>query len=195
MNSLFEKPNFKKPVKYVKDFFYSVYFAKQRACKGYSDYDLWDIDNWFLTVIPDMLTEFNEKTMATPKCIIDDTEKIYKDLPANEISKMAEIRWKSILDSMSFLFKEALDSKRFSDKEEYNRVWLEFALKYGSFETIPDTLVAFNPAFLKTQFPLYEFKNAFRLYAENFNDEEDYREECKNEAFLLFSKWFFHLWQ
>lgn len=54
------------PIKWIKGVFKDLKWAWQRATKGYSDYDRYDIDFWFLKTIVPMLREFNEKTYSHP---------------------------------------------------------------------------------------------------------------------------------
>lgn len=195
MNSLFDKPNFKKPFKTIKNFWYSLKLSHERATKGYSSYDLWDIDYWFLTVMPDMLSDFNKNLTSVPQSLIDEVKKENFNITDEEISDLAFKRWKSIIDTISFLFDEIVHSEKFKSEKKHNKRWLDFALKYGALDYMPTEGDAFNPYTMPTKGQLPEFKNAFRIYTDSIGNEEDYREECKNEAFLLFSKWFFHLWQ
>lgn len=41
----------------VKQFFRDIKYSYQRITKGYCDKDLCDISEWFLKLMPDMLTE------------------------------------------------------------------------------------------------------------------------------------------
>lgn len=61
--------NWKRPSNWwdnIKDFFRGFKYAHQRAVKGYCDYDLFSICDWFLEVFPNMLKEFSEGTHSYP---------------------------------------------------------------------------------------------------------------------------------
>ena len=61
--------NWKRPSNWwdnIKDFFRGFKYAHQRAVKGYCDYDLFSIYDWFLEVFPNMLKEFSEGTHSYP---------------------------------------------------------------------------------------------------------------------------------
>lgn len=61
--------NWKRPSNWwdnFKDFFRGFKYAHQRAVKGYCDYDLFSISDWFLEVFPNMLKEFSEGTHSYP---------------------------------------------------------------------------------------------------------------------------------
>lgn len=62
--------------------------AWQRAKYGYCFRDIWSIDWWFISIIPQMIHELNEKQNAHP-CT----------MPFEE--------WKATLDEMAFYFTEA----------------------------------------------------------------------------------------
>ena len=56
MNSVFQKGlcrGFHK----ISQFFRSLKWAYQRATRGYADCDVWSIDIWFLSIIPNMLRD------------------------------------------------------------------------------------------------------------------------------------------
>lgn len=61
----------------------------QRVQKGYCYIDLWSIDWWFLSVVPDMLKEFRDNKNGYPA-----------DLESEE-------QWNEIIDKMILLFTEA----------------------------------------------------------------------------------------
>ena len=61
--------NWKRPSNWwdnIKDFFRGFKYAHQRAVKGYCDYDLFSISDWFLEVFPNMLKEFSDETYSYP---------------------------------------------------------------------------------------------------------------------------------
>ena len=56
MNSVFRKNPFR-GFRKIPQFFRSLKWAYQRATRGYADCDVWDIDIWFLSIIPNMLRD------------------------------------------------------------------------------------------------------------------------------------------
>ena len=61
--------NWKRPSNWwdnIKDFFRGFKYAYQRATKGYCDYDLFSISDWFLEMFPNMLKEFSDGTHSYP---------------------------------------------------------------------------------------------------------------------------------
>ena len=61
--------NWKRPSNWwdnIKDFFRGFKYTYQRATKGYCDYDLFSISDWFLEMFPNMLKEFSDGTYSYP---------------------------------------------------------------------------------------------------------------------------------
>lgn len=52
-----------------KNIFTNLKYAYQRIKKGYCDADLWEIDGWFLTVVPDMLKQFSKTHNGYPEIL------------------------------------------------------------------------------------------------------------------------------
>ena len=50
----------------IESFFRGFKSTYQRATKGYCDYDLFSISDWFLEVFPNMLKEFADETYSHP---------------------------------------------------------------------------------------------------------------------------------
>lgn len=149
----------KHPWKLPKLFFNNIKYSYQRITKGYCDKDLWDIDCWFMDIIPRMLQQFKETRCGSPGVLGEyytDTDGILK----NDICHK---EWDKILDEMIFLFREMNEetcSRKNTYIEEYNRAPNECKVKYFEYE----------------------------------KELEEYRMECKDKAFALFSKWFYSLW-
>ena len=98
-------------------------WARQRAKRGFCEYDVWEMFSWFVDIISDMLREFKKQHQGVPASLcFDEYEKNAKDYPhilhkedlmvvsaydeqKNEerkrIDKIAEERWEAILDEMA----------------------------------------------------------------------------------------------
>ena len=129
-----------KPLRRISLFFQNIKFARQRVKYGWCDRDTWNMDMWFLAVIPPMLEHLKNNEHGYP-------------------AEMTEEEWHATLDRMIFLFHEA--AKDEIDVKELNELY-EKGDKQAWFE---------------------ECKKFWK-----------YREECKDEAFDLFKKWFRDLW-
>lgn len=54
------------PWLYFKHGYYNLKAAWQRATRGYADRDTWDLDTWFLQVIPAMLKQLSQNSNGYP---------------------------------------------------------------------------------------------------------------------------------
>ena len=98
----------KHPIQFISHYWYDIKRAYQRATKGYSYWDLCDMDHWFKDVILRMLIEFKENTQGFPS---DSTEE----------------EWNNILDELIKLFEESdVDTCSLINtyKQEYNK-WID----------------------------------------------------------------------
>lgn len=98
------------PWEWVRSFLHSLKYSRQRARKGYSDYDVWDIDYWFLSTAPKMLHELADKTYSIPL-------------------NLSEEEWKMTLNTMAEHFERALSYIERFDKEEDMRIEFEAGMK------------------------------------------------------------------
>ena len=66
--NVFEKSvwNWRHPIRKLKNWKMDWKFARQRVRRGYCDSDWWDLDNWLLEVLPNMLEELADKADTYP---------------------------------------------------------------------------------------------------------------------------------
>lgn len=101
--------------------FKKIKWAYQRVKRGYSDWDLGDMDYWFLETIPKMLKDFKEKNNAIPTGIFEEYFDVHKELGIekeelgdywnDEVEKIVMDKWNEMLDRMIFCFTEANEEK------------------------------------------------------------------------------------
>lgn len=60
------------PLKVITHKIRNIQCAWQRANKGYCYRDVWDIDHWFLNIIPEMLNDFVKEHHGYPDGMTDD---------------------------------------------------------------------------------------------------------------------------
>jgi hypothetical protein len=67
-NSLWQNPSFpfRAWYRYVPWFFRNLKYAYQRACRGYSDCDVWNLDNYLAILIAESLTSLADDTVSYP---------------------------------------------------------------------------------------------------------------------------------
>lgn len=163
------------PVKNIKLFFRKIKWCRQRIRKGYSDYDVIDIDVWFYKTVPNMLSDFRKwNTIGYPAGLNSEWYEEHKEelgvsfdefISVNPNSDLKDDlhrrmgsdcrqKWNSIIDEMIFLFSEANEDTCSKEHDWHT----------DSFDrTASDEI----------------FK---------------YREECRKKAFALFCDWFECLW-
>ena len=142
-------------------------WARERAEKGYCEYDLMDMDVWFLAIIPAMLREFRDHHQGFPfelmeqeylenrdqYPLIHSPEELKywgvddeKDKQLEAVQNNAALRWKAILTDMADRF--------------------------------------------ESMYRLYDFGDSDLSHEE----QEQQLHKSADEAFDLLKKWFFHLW-
>ena len=122
----------KKAVGVLKCFWKDLKYSHQRLRKGYCDYDLFSIYDWFLAVMPVMLQEYKDSRIGSPGELGEN----YPDEHGIMQNDTCHKEWDEILDRMIFLFQEADEStcKRLNPfDDEASRIYDEFDEKYGFF--------------------------------------------------------------
>ena len=93
--------------------------AKQRIKKGYSYRDVYDIQYWFLEIMPQMLEDLaNEKYAGVPMDIFIKFQEENKDLSKEEAELIAETSWRSTLRTIAYYLREGNEPTQ--EKNEYN---------------------------------------------------------------------------
>lgn len=172
----------------------NIKYSFQRITKGYCDKDLWNIDYWFMNLMPDMLQQFKDTKHGSLSCL----EKEHADEHGNFCNDECHTEWDKILDKMIFLFREMNEDtcrKKNPYQREHEDVGKEFEAKYGIFgEKLEEG--GKNKFGRVLHFPgeILEYKDIEEKYYAEEEILRQYREDCKNEALELFSKWFDSLW-
>lgn len=173
----------------------NIKYSWQRITKGYCDKDLWNIDGWFMDIMPNMLQQFKEKRHGSPGALGTD----YVNADGILCNDTCHQEWDEILDKMIFLFREMNEEtcrKKNPYEKEHEEVRNEFEKKYGLFgenlEGDKDGKILGR----RLHFPqeIEEYREVENNYYEAERELEKYRENCKDQAFTLFAKWFYYLW-
>lgn len=203
MKSVFNKNRYcmrswKHPFILLNQFLRDIKYCFQRITKGYSDIDVWNMNDWFLEIIPSMLEELKETANGTPSSLANGTDETYARGDKDGFEK-----WKRILGEMAYLFRESYEKtceKKNPYAEEYDRASDQFTTKYGLFgeqfktpeEIEKERVHGYNTMHTMEELP--EYKD---ICEKHWNEEKKlkaYRNERKDKAFELFSKWFWDLW-
>ena len=169
-------------------------FCGQRVVRGYSDRDVWDMKYWFLEVVPDMLRQLKDTKHGSPAVLGE--ERV--DEMGRRVNDSCHAEWDTILERLVFLFHEADEEtcvRKNPMEERHREIRAEFKERYGELgEGIE--VKGEKREMRRLHFPdeIPEYEEAERSYWEEERKLEEYRNECKEEAFRLFSKWFWHLW-
>lgn len=100
----------KTPIKNIKHFLFDLKCCRDRIRRGYCEKDAWDVDLWFLEVVPGVLDLLREHADSFPLSLLDEHYQDHSDIShekdASEDAKWL-VHWKSILKKMSDLFRTA----------------------------------------------------------------------------------------
>lgn len=165
----------------------------QRAEKGYSDSDVWNLFSWFLDIMPKMLTQLRDTHVSYP-----------------DIKVASDEEWTKELDRMIFLLTEMNeDTCSYVNKyqDDVDKAHYEFEKIYGLMgEKLADIIETEED---KENYKKRGVKRWYS-YADDPNHPEykelrikwileeqikrNYMDRCREEFFNLFSKYFWNLW-
>jgi hypothetical protein len=152
----------------IKDFF--KYLPKkikwffQRGIRGYSDNDVYELDYWFLKVIIPMLKQLEKSNISYP-------------------ANLTMEEWHKILNKMIFYFTEA-NEETSSKQNKYEKEFRNILWSDGNLID-PDSM---------TKEEKISYNNIRHKYLQREKELALYRDKKKQQAFILFSKYFWHLW-
>lgn len=197
----------------IKDKTTNLKWSRQMRKKGYCEYDLYSISNWFIKVVPNMIDEIRLKRYGVPGVLLEeagksynvDFQKDYFNLPKDvqdKIEKKANSKWDEILSKMVFLLREVNEdtcSKKNPYEEEYYKAREEFTTKYGDFGekllTKEDKEYAKKTGGRRAYF-MYDLPEYTEIHNKYFEEEGkiyEYREACQGEGLEMFVNWFSYL--
>ena len=194
---------FEKPKEKYKRWKRNIKFFYQRIKYGYCDSDVWDIDYWFLNVMPGMLHQLKKTTHSYPCFQGNISHAVYGTGVSEDIDNTGMKKWDDILSEMIFLLNEANEDKCTKEnkyQKQYDKAQEEFDNKYGLFGERLRTEAEKAEEKKKGTHRLYmlgdvsEYKEISELYYNESKALWNYRDECKNKALELFSEWFWDLW-
>lgn len=164
--------------------------SRQRATRGYSDMDAWNMFHYLQELIPAMLQYLRDHRHGSP---------YLEGVPENELKE----KWDEILDRMIFLWREASEetcSKKNRYEAKYWSCHREFEKKYGLFgcKLMTEEEKKANRAGKGTTAHFMDELPEYRLISKRYFQAEErlrrYRDECKNEAMEMLKKYFWTLW-
>ena len=189
-----------KNIRYIPLYFKRIHHLVKN---GYDDLATWDTYWWFNRTMRDILTRYNKQRHGYP--ILDNDFPFDDDDSEESKTKrlQAEQKWDDIVKRMIFLLGE-MDEDTCQKKNPYEGEWSakadEFHDKYGLFgkglmtEEERKKSKETGLFTLHTMSEVDEYKDISEKHREAEMDLDKYREQCKDEFFELFSKYYYALW-
>lgn len=167
----------------IKDKFYEFKWKCQRFKRGYADVDVWNINDWFARMIPNMLKEMEKDRMGHPQNLTDR-------------------QWTKVITKMANLFEQWDDDKCIKKnkyEEELDKAYDEFHKNYPNIDVLKTEEELAdekenNVYYYKGLRDTPEYKALWDKWYKEQNKIDKYQEKCVKEALTLFSKYFFDLW-
>ena len=161
-----------------------INWSHQRIWKGYCDYDLYSIYDWFLEIMPPMLKEYKKKRHGSPVGKNKEIQSMI--ITEGEREESIHTEWDKTLDRMVSLLRE-MDEK----SNPYTGEYFSMIAKYreGPIKE-PDGSVSYRYADVTEPAD----KELERKYHEEIRRLDAYRNDCKKMFFELFSEHFYDLW-
>ena len=118
--------NWKCPIYNIKQFFRNCKYAWQRATKGYSDWDIWDLGTYYSDIISNSMAQFADEADGRMKYDewIEKIRSIANKIKAS--NDYEEKYWEeiSLLSDLELERKEYID-KHLKEEKEANRITAE----------------------------------------------------------------------
>ena len=131
--------NFKNPLNWwrlPRYWFKSLKYAYQRATKGYSDWDMWGLHDFYLRLVSNSLNEFADKRYGSPDEDHDKWTALYKEIASKFYSALEENEfYKNEYADAFFNSAEQLDFK--FEKLENGHYKLVACVRKDNAEEIP----------------------------------------------------------
>lgn len=183
-------------------------WGRQRAKRGYSDNDAWNISSWFLDVMPKMLRQMRNNLHGCPTGVsapMNNSQAVV--LTDEEKESLPMKKWEETLDRMIFLLGEMNeDTCSYVNpyKKEHDKMNEDFRKKYGwsgeklksDTEKEEEKKKGHSRMYFPHDFPEL-YPQARELDHDYFMHEQYkqfYMDKCREEFFGLFSRHFWDLW-
>lgn len=130
---------------HIRQIFRNIKSFFQRGIKGYCDEDLWEIDSWFLKIMPKMLEEFKKKTNGWPDNLYNSFEEYIADIDKLiklfNIAKREPSENKYLDELISSNYKKGIFDKYINEsdkiyKQNKNALKEAFELFYKLFDSL-----------------------------------------------------------
>lgn len=183
-------PSHNSPLRQIKRWKEDITCICQRLRYGYCYRDVWSIDEWFLTVIPNMIHDLRINGHGYPGYFTGTEEENVR-------------KWDMILKRIEFLFREANEEtccRKNPYEDVHDQARVAFTLKYGMFgeklKTEEEKEQEKNKGYCRmyTMSDVPEYKEISDQWLTAENELTAYRDQCMKEGMKLFTKYFWNLW-
>ncbi len=197
MCGLGEKSMLIAKIKHIKK---CVRWSYQRAVRGYSDYDKWNMYSFLQNLIPEMLQDMRDNRHGSPSYLGEN----YTNADGILVNDTCHDEWDKLLDHMIFLWRESAEdtcTRKNPYEEEYDKAHAEFTDKYGLLgeklqteEELEENRKRGGGCTMHFMDEIPEYKDISDKYNTEELELDTYRLGCKNEAMDLLKKHFYALW-
>ncbi|MBP3677645.1 MAG: hypothetical protein J6I97_04795 [Agathobacter sp.] len=183
----------------IKHFKKCISWSYQRAIRGYSDYDKWNMYSFLQNLIPEMLQDMRDNRHGSPGYLGEN----YTNDKGILVNDTCHDEWDKLLDHMIFLWKESAEdtcTRKNPYEEEYDKAHREFEARYGFLgeklqteeELEENRKRGGGTIHFMDEMP--EYKDIWEKYNAKELELDTYRLGCKNEAIDLLKEHFYALW-
>lgn len=174
-------------------------WSLQRITRGYAECDRWDMHSYLTYLFQELLQDYRYNRMGSPLYLGEE----YVNEDGMRVNDTCHEEWNQILDRMIFLWKEqdaATCTRQNPYEEEYNQAFKDFFDKYGiggeklRTEAEKERDRKSGSRTHHSMCELSEYKEIWEKYFDEERRIEQYRNECKDEAFDLMKEHFYALW-
>ena len=163
----------------IKNFFRNIKYAFQRVKRGFSDYDVWDIDMWFCQTLPSMLERLAQTTHGFPYEFREayDIDVVNGSMTPEEADDAAYKNWQIVLRQMASIIREAHEATRLKTNPYEKAYFNELTKKDTSITNLITDSSDVGNAYLQHEIEL-----------------DTYSRQKLEEGLNLFKKYFYDLW-
>ena len=185
-----------------KDQEYEEKQKRQRYERGFADSDVWNMYDWFIKMARPMLQKLRNERSGSPATLGNN----YYDEDGLMQNDTCHAEWDEVLDRMIFLLGE-MDEDTCSRKNKYQEAWWKSYVEFDKKFDFDEDGLKTSAEKEKEQADSTKHMNSpedepnredIHKLKSQWYDEElklgEYRNQCKNEFFTLFSKYFWDLW-
>ena len=155
------------------NFFKQIKWAYQRATRGYSDWDLWDLDSYYVQLMINSMHDFAEKTNSHP-------------------SGMTHEDWQELVHTIARCFEESQES--LEDNLESWKKMQCIREKYNALKEAGNEKKDELEALLKWPEQDPDYQKAYQEWLADIARTNAHQEEMLNRGFDLLKEWINHLW-